>query len=64
MDIEQIKLGIIWYLIFLFSLVLHEFAHAITAYKLGDKTAFEEGQVSLNPIPHMQREKFGHNLSQ
>jgi Zn-dependent protease len=59
LDIEQIKLGFLWYVIFLFSLVLHEFAHAITALKLGDRTAYEAGQVSLNPIPHMQREVFG-----
>lgn len=59
MDPEQIKLGFLWYVIFLFSVVLHEFAHAIAAKKLGDNTAFEEGQVSLNPIPHMQREVFG-----
>jgi len=59
MDLEQIKLGILWYVIFLFSIVLHEFGHAIAAMKLGDRTAFNEGQVSLNPIPHMQREVFG-----
>ncbi len=59
MNPEQIKLGIIWYIVFLFSLVLHEFSHAIAAYKLGDSTAFKEGQVSLNPIPHLRREVFG-----
>ena len=59
MDIEQIKLGILWYVIFLFSLVLHEFSHAIAAFKLGDRTAFEAGQVSLNPIPLLRREVFG-----
>jgi Zn-dependent protease len=59
MNPEQLKLGVLWYLIFLVSLVIHEFAHAITAYKLGDRTAFEEGQVSLNPIPHIRREIFG-----
>jgi Zn-dependent protease len=59
LDIEQLKLGFLWYIIFIFSLVLHEFAHAFAAFKLGDRTAFEAGQVSLNPIPHMQREVFG-----
>lgn len=59
MNPERIGLGIIWYVAFLFSLVLHEFAHAFTSYKFGDKTAFKGGQVSLNPLPHMKREIFG-----
>ncbi len=59
MNTEQIGLGIIWYVAFLFSLILHEFAHAFAGYKLGDRTAFKEGQVSLNPVPHMRREVFG-----
>jgi Zn-dependent protease len=59
MNPGQIGLGIIWYVAFLFSLVLHEFAHAFTCYKFGDKTAFKGGQVSLNPVPHMRREIFG-----
>lgn len=56
---EQVALGMVWYVAFIFSLVLHEFAHAFAGYKLGDKTAYHGGQVSLNPIPHMKREKFG-----
>ncbi len=56
---EQLKLGVLWYGVFLFSLVLHEFAHAFMAYRYGDRTAYDAGQVSLNPIPHMQREKLG-----
>ena len=34
-------------------------AHAWVAKKGGDPTAFEGGQVSLNPIPHIKREPFG-----
>ncbi len=59
MDPAFFKLGILWYLIFLASIVLHEFAHALAAYKLGDDTAFRVGQVSLNPVPHIRREVFG-----
>lgn len=51
--------GLIWYVVFLFSTVFHEAAHAWTALKMGDDTAYEGGQVSLNPIPHVQREPFG-----
>jgi len=59
MNPEKILLGIIWYFAFVVSLVLHEFSHAFASYKLGDDTAYRGGQVSLNPIPHMKREKFG-----
>lgn len=48
-----------WYVIFLLSLTCHEAAHALAAKLGGDPTAFEGGQVTLNPIPHMKREPFG-----
>lgn len=51
--------GILWYLAFLFSVVVHEASHAYAALKLGDKTAYEGGQVSLDPFPHIKREPFG-----
>jgi Zn-dependent protease len=35
------------------SMVLHELAHAWTAYLLGDETAKDEGRLSLNPIKHL-----------
>lgn len=52
-------LGVAWYVVFLFSLTVHEAAHAWAAHLLGDSTAYEGGQVSLNPWPHMRREFFG-----
>lgn len=58
-SVEVLKLGIIWYIIFLFSTTLHEASHAFFAYKFGDRTAYEGGQVTLNPIPHIKREPFG-----
>jgi len=42
-----------------FSTILHEAAHAFSALKLGDSTAYEGGQVTLDPFPHIQREPFG-----
>jgi len=53
------ELGVYWYVVFLFSLVIHEAAHALVAMKLGDKTAYKGGQVSLNPLPHIKQEKVG-----
>jgi len=52
-------LGAIWFAAFLFSTTLHEAAHALVAWRLGDPTAYHGGQVSLNPIPHIRREPFG-----
>jgi Zn-dependent protease len=48
-----------WYLVFLFSLVAHEASHAFAAWKLGDSTAYEGGQVTLDPTPHIRREPIG-----
>jgi len=38
--------------VLLFSLTVHESAHAWTAYRLGDPTARLLGRVSLNPVVH------------
>jgi Zn-dependent protease len=35
------------------SITVHEFAHAITAYKLGDSTPKLQGRVTLNPLAHL-----------
>jgi Zn-dependent protease len=59
MDTPDIALGAIWYLAFLFSTTCHEAAHALVAKWGGDLTAFEGGQVTLNPVPHIQRSPFG-----
>ena len=49
----------IWYVVFLFSTVCHEAAHALVAKWGGDLTAYVGGQVSLDPVPHIRREPFG-----
>jgi Zn-dependent protease len=38
---------------FIVAITVHEAAHALTAYKCGDTTAYDEGRVSLNPINHI-----------
>lgn len=35
------------------GIVIHESAHALAAYALGDKTARSRGRVSLNPLKHI-----------
>lgn len=56
---ETLGLAVAWFLVFLFSTTLHEAAHAAVALRLGDSTAYQGGQVSLNPLPHIRREPFG-----
>ncbi len=51
--------GSIWYIVFVFSVTIHEAAHALVARVGGDSTAYEGGQVSLDPLPHMRRSPFG-----
>lgn len=57
MDI--LLLGLIWYAVFLLSSTLHEAAHAFVALKLGDETAYQAGQATLDPLPHIRREPVG-----
>jgi Zn-dependent protease len=59
MGSETIAIAAIWYVAFLFSLTCHEAAHALVAKMAGDRTAYEAGQGTLNPIPHMRREPIG-----
>jgi Zn-dependent protease len=39
--------------ILLFSVVAHEYAHAWTAYRQGDPTAYMLGRLTLNPVSHI-----------
>lgn len=57
LTVDTLTLGLIWFVVFLFSTTCHEGAHALVAKLGGDPTA--SGQVTLNPIPHIQREPFG-----
>lgn len=59
MTAENIVIGVISYLIFLFSTVLHEAAHAFTGNYFGDRTAADEGLVTIDPTPHIMREPMG-----
>jgi Zn-dependent protease len=54
MDIQSaIQTLLITMPIFLLSLSVHEAAHAAAANYLGDPTAFYQGRVTLNPLPHI-----------
>lgn len=55
----EIATGVAFFVVFLFSTTLHEAAHAWSAFRGGDPTAYHGGQVSLDPLPHIKREPFG-----
>lgn len=52
MNFDLMAIAIV-FVIILFSMVLHEMAHAYTAYFLGDTTAKEDGRLSVNPLVHI-----------
>jgi len=43
----------IWLPAIIIALTFHEYAHAKVAYLLGDKTAYYQGRLTLNPLPHI-----------
>jgi len=59
LNMDNLLDGLLWYIVFIFSTTLHEASHALAALKLGDRTAHERGQVTLNPMPHIRREPIG-----
>lgn len=44
---------VLWFIPVLLSLAVHEWAHAASAWALGDDTAALEGRLTLNPVVHM-----------
>jgi len=50
---EKLLLLIYFMPIFLLSLSIHEYAHALLAYKYGDDTAKNQGRLTLNPLKHI-----------
>ena len=50
---EKLLLLIYFMPIFLLSLSIHEYAHALLAHKFGDDTAKKQGRLTLNPLKHI-----------
>ncbi len=56
MDINfgmKVAVGLMQYIALLFSLTIHESAHAFSAHLMGDDTAKHLGRISFNPIAHI-----------
>lgn len=53
-DIAQfVSQLVIYMVVWIFAVSLHEAAHAWVSYKFGDDTAYQLGRVTVNPIPHI-----------
>ena len=44
---------LIWYILLVFVITVHEWAHAWSANKCGDSTARLMGRMTWNPVPHL-----------
>lgn len=47
-------LFLVWIIAIVFGITIHEFSHALAAYKMGDSTAKYMGRLTLNPLKHME----------
>ena len=52
-DLNTLRNGLLFYIILVCSLCIHEWAHAFVADLLGDDTPRHFGRVTLNPVAHM-----------
>ena len=50
---SELMLRVMMLVPWILSLSVHEWAHAWSAYKLGDDTASRQGRLTLNPIAHI-----------
>lgn len=50
---ESIRLTLLQFVPFVLAVVFHEFAHGWAAKRYGDSTAYDQGRMTLNPIPHI-----------
>jgi len=51
--VDAIVSRIPYVILLVLSLSVHEFAHAWSAWKLGDDSAMREGRMTLNPLVHI-----------
>ena len=51
--LEQLSNFVLALPMLVFAMVAHEYAHAATALRQGDDTAYMLGRVTLNPVPHI-----------
>ena len=52
-QLSTVQVFIVYILPILFAITVHEVAHGWAASKLGDKTAYLLGRITLNPLKHI-----------
>ena len=52
-QLSSVQVFIVYILPILFAITVHEVAHGWAASKLGDKTAYLLGRITLNPLKHI-----------
>ncbi|HSG98488.1 MAG TPA: site-2 protease family protein, partial [candidate division Zixibacteria bacterium] len=52
-DTDFFRTAVVAAPVIIFSLSVHEFAHAWSALKFGDQTAARLGRLTLNPLAHL-----------
>ena len=53
MSAEEILERLVTFVVFIFSIVVHENAHGLAAERYGDPTARASGRITMNPLPHV-----------
>ena len=53
LDVDALIMLVIRIAAALICITLHELAHGLAAYSLGDQTAKKQGRLSLNPVRHI-----------
>ena len=51
-SLERVRGAVVFMIALVLSIAVHEFGHAITADRLGDRTPRRQGRVTLNPMAH------------
>ncbi len=51
--VEMLMLALAYLFVIVAALMLHELSHGLVAYWCGDRTAKEQGRLSLNPFKHL-----------
>ena len=52
-ELTLIQRIVVWILPVVFAITVHEVAHGWVAKLLGDRTAFQMGRLTVNPLKHV-----------
>lgn len=52
-SLEHVRFVVVFMIALVLSIAVHEYGHAVTADRLGDRTPSRQGRVTLNPLAHI-----------